>query len=188
MSAEPEFQSREAKRIWADFSARLEWTYRDLPREERDEAIAEAQMHVLEACADAQGTGEADRLNAAIRRFGPLARRPSRWRVPAALALQYGAILAIGTLAFLTLALAAMMIAEIFNPSGVGLWVFPDGDWSLSFNRQAGGEEILGTWFIPVMMVVCAVLAGVIYGVHRLALGERNPLSAWKTGPNDAAS
>lgn len=187
MSAEPVFQSREAKRLWADFIARLKWAYRGLPRDERAEAICEAQTHVLEACAETAGTDEAARLQAAIDRFGPLARRPARWRVPAALTLQYGAILMIGTLAFLTLVLVVMMTVEIFNPSGVGVWVFPDGDWSLSFNRQAGAEEVLGGWFIPVMLAVCAVQAGLIFLLHRLALGDGNPLSAWKTSPHDAA-
>ena len=80
MSSNPTFQSREAQRLWNEFVSQLAWHFRDLPGEDRADAVSEAKSHVLDAFTETEDGDERERLSAAIDRFGPLETRPSAFR------------------------------------------------------------------------------------------------------------
>ncbi|WP_417488353.1 hypothetical protein [Maricaulis sp.] len=175
-----ELTTAEARRLWADFLRRLDWANRELGTEDRAEARAEAAAHMREAMGDARADDEVDRLLAAIAEFGDPPAPPPVWLKPAAVIGHYLSIMVIGVTGLIVLVFAHMAIMEIINPAGVGLWVYPDDSaLTLSYEAQPGADEILGAGFIPVMLAVCAVLSGAIYGLWRFALSPRGPVAGW---------
>ncbi|WP_323761690.1 hypothetical protein [Maricaulis sp.] len=180
MTTDLDLLGDDAKRIWRQFLRRLDWANRNLAAEDRAEARAEAAAHMREAMGDARAEGEAERLLAAIAEFGDPPAPPPVWRKPAAIVGHYCSIMVIGATGLVVLALLHMAVMEIFNPAGVGVWVFPDeAGFTLSYEAQQGAEEVLGAGFIPVMLALCAILGGAIYGLWRFALSPRGPVAGW---------
>ena len=179
MTSGLDFQDIESRRRWAEFLRRLDYRHRGLPAAERAELRAEAEAHIRDAMAEMGPGAEVERLDAALRSYGDLPAAPPVWRKPAAMLGHYAGILVIGMMGLTALALLHIGVMDWFDPAGVGLWVYPDGDWSLSYEAQPGAEERLGAWFSPVMLAASALLAGVIYGLWRSCVAPASPLARW---------
>ncbi|RKQ94240.1 hypothetical protein [Maricaulis maris] len=169
-----------ARTLWRRFLKRLDWSNRTLGPDERAEARAEAAAHMREAMGETTAETEAGQLADAIAGFGDLPAPPPAWRQPVAHLVHYLAIMVIGATGLMVLVFFHMAVMEIFNPDGVGLWLYPDEvGLTLSYEVQPGAREALGAAFIPVMLLVNAVLIAAIYGLWRLALSPRGPVSRW---------
>ncbi|WP_203295012.1 hypothetical protein [Maricaulis parjimensis] len=180
MQINVEFETHEARRLWADFLKRLDWSNRHLPSADRSEARDEAIAHMAELLAASPIEDETDKLRDALQRFGPLPAPPPVWRKPLAVALHYLAIMTIGASGLVLLILLHMTVMEAFNPGEVGLYVYPgDGLPTLSYETQSGAREILGAGFIPVMLAIIAAGSAALFGLWRLALAPEGPVSRW---------
>ncbi|MAK63773.1 MAG: hypothetical protein CMF75_03365 [Maricaulis sp.] len=175
-----EFSTPEARHLWSDFLRRLDWSNRHLPRAEREDAQAEAMAHMAELIAISTQETEADRLRDALSRFGALPSPPPVWRAPLAIGLHYLAIMIIGATGLVLLILLHMVVMELFNPAGVGLYLYPgDPVPTLSYENQPDAEEVLGGWFIPAMLLIILATGAALYGLWRLTLAPTGPVSRW---------
>jgi hypothetical protein len=180
MQPDLELETPEARRIWKDFLRRLDRSNRALSEQEREEARAEAIAHIAELLAEETGDDEADRLRKALARFGLPPALPPLWRKPLAHMLHYFAIMVMGAGGLVVLALLHMAVMEVFNPAGVGLYLYPgDAGITLSYENQAGARELLGGWFIPAILSVSLLAVGGLFGLWRLALCPSGPISRW---------
>lgn len=174
-----EFSSVDARRTWSRFKRDLAYRYRDLPPEDRIEAVAEAAAHIYEAIADAPGDTEHARLTAALAGFGELPAAPPAWRKPLGVALHQGAILILGVTGFFLAVLLHMAVMEVLNPDAVGLYVHSAGDFTLSYEIQPQSREVLGGWFIQAILGFVGVAGAALYGLYRLAIASTGPVSGW---------
>lgn len=175
-----ELTTAEARRLWTDFLRRLDWSNRDLPGPEREEAKAEVIAHIAEDMAALDLPDEVERLREALDRFGIPPAPPPAWRKPLAIVLHYLAIMVMGASGLVILILLHMTLMEALNPAAVGLYIYPgDTVLTLSYENQAGAREILGAWFIPAMLVVSAFGSAALYGLWKLALSPTGPVSRW---------
>ena len=175
-----ELTTAEARRLWTDFLRRLEWSHRHLPGPERAEAKAEAVAHIAENMATLDLPDEADRLREALNRFGVPAAPPPPWRKPLAIGLHYLAIMVMGASGLVILILLHMILMKAFNPDAVGLYLYPgDPVLTLSYETQVGAREILGAWFIPILLAISALGSAALYGLWKLALSPSGPVSRW---------
>lgn len=168
-----------ARRLWQDFLRRLDWANRDLDAADRADISAEAATHIRDAM---EGLGEGDeltRLQAAITGYGELPAAPPVWRQPAAVMLHYGSILTLGVAGIFILIFLHMAAMEVLHPQAVGLWHYAGGDWALSYEAQAEADEVLGGWFIPAILSVCALGSGLLYALWRFAVAPGGPVSRW---------
>tara|TARA_R110002072_G_scaffold1395_2_gene11765 strand:- start:744 stop:1292 length:549 start_codon:yes stop_codon:yes gene_type:complete len=169
----------QARRLWQDFQRRLDWSNRELNTAERADIRAEAATHIREAMDRLTSGDEYTRLQMAIESYGVLPDAPPAWRRPLAVIVHYGSILALGVVGVFVLIFLHMVVMEVFYPDAVGLWQHSAGDWSLSYEVQDGAEEILGAWFIPVMLTVCALISALLYALWRFAVAPKGPVSRW---------
>lgn len=169
----------EARRLWQDFQRRLNWANRALDAAERAEICAEAATHIRDAMQELTEGDEFTRLQAAIASYGDLPPAPPGWRRPAASVLHYASILTLGVAGVFVLILLHMAVMEMFHPQGVGLWHYAAGDWSLSYEAQDGAEEVLGAWFIPAVLGLCAIASALLYALWRFAVAPAGPVSRW---------
>lgn len=173
-----ELETAEARLLWARYRRRLAWRDRDLPAAERAERVMEAEAHIADALAEAQGGSEADRLRAALDAFGKLEDPPAAWRVPVYFALRYVAMTAIALSGLLALALLHMAVMEVFSPDAVGLYWHPGDGFTLSYENQPGSREVLGAWFIPAALAAATALIGIAAGLYRLVSPSASNASA----------
>ena len=173
------FSTPESRRVWKDFQRRLDWANRDLDAADRADISAEAATHIRDAMAGLAEGDELTRLQAAIASYGELPAAPPAWRRPAAILLHYGSILALGVAGVFVLVLLHMTIMEVLHPQAVGLWRYPGGDWSLSYEAQDGAVEVLGAWFIPAVLSVCALASALLYALWRVAVAPGGLVSRW---------
>ncbi|WP_417489704.1 hypothetical protein [Maricaulis sp.] len=173
------FSTPEARRLWQDFQRRLDRANRELDAAARADISAEAASHIRDAMEALDEGDELTRLQAAISSYGDLPAAPPAWRQPAAVVLHYGSILALGIAGIFVLIFLHMTVMEVFNPQGVGLWHYGQGDWSLSYEAQVGATEVLGGWFIPAMLTLSAVIAALLYALWRFAVAPGGPVSTW---------
>jgi hypothetical protein len=171
-----------ARRLWQDFLRRLNWVNRDLDAADRADISAEAATHIRDAMEGLAEGDELTRLQAAITGYGELPAAPPVWRQPAAIILHYGSILALGVAGIFVLILLHMAVMEVFYPQAVGLWHYRQGDWALSYEAQEGAGEVLGAWFIPAILSLCAAASALLYTLWRFAVAPSGPVSRWMKG------
>lgn len=163
-----EFETAEARRIWADYRRRLAWRDRDLPAIERSERVLEAEAHIAEAMQEASDDSEPERLRAALDAFGSLDAPPPAWRAPVHFALRYLGMSVVVVCGLFALAFLHMAAMDAFNPDAVGLYWRPGDGYTLSYENQPGSREVLGAWFIPAALAASVSLIGIAAGVYRL--------------------
>lgn len=176
------FSTPQARRLWADFQRRLDWANRELDLADRADISAEAAAHIRDAMAGLTEGDELMRLQASIAGYGELPAAPPAWRRPAAILLHYGSILAIGVIGVFVLVLLHMAVMEVLNAQAVGLWHFADGDWALSYEAQTDADEVLGGWFIPAVLSLCALTSALLYKLWRFAVAPGGLISGWMKG------
>ena len=173
------FSTPQARRLWQDFLRRLDRANRELDVADRADISAEAATHIRDAMEALSDGDELTRLQAAIASYGDLPAAPPAWRQPAAVVLHYGSILALGVAGVFVLILLHMAVMEVLNAPGVGLWRFAGGDWALSYEAQTDAEEVLGGWFIPVVLSACAIASAGLYALWRFAVAPSGAVSVW---------
>lgn len=173
------FSTPQARRTWADFQRRLDWANRELTPADRADIAAEVAAHICDAMARFTEGDELMRLQASIAGYGELPAAPPVWRRPAATMVHYGSILAIGVIGVFVLVLLHMTAMEVLNAQSVGLWHFADGDWALSYEAQADANEVLGGWFIPAVLSLCALTSALLYKLWRFAIAPGGLISSW---------
>jgi hypothetical protein len=173
-----QFDTDAARQAWTRFRRNLNWANRSLPHEDQQEALAEASAHIRDAMATGHGD-ELARLTAAISGFGPLTVAPPVWQLPLAVTLHYAAILVIGVTGFCLTILMHMGIMDLINPDAVGLWIYTEGDWALSYEAQPAAREILGFWFLPAIIATISIIGGGLYALWRVALAPGGPVARW---------
>ncbi|MHA6288933.1 hypothetical protein [Maricaulis sp. CAU 1757] len=171
--------SRAARRLWARFLNHLDHNHADLDATQRDELRDDATAHIADAMArDAEGS-EAERLQRAIDQFGvPPAPAPA-WQAQAGTLLHYGSLPVLGLGGLLVALLVIAALWDLVPPHHAGLWVYPDGAFSLSFEAQDGAVDVLGPWFTPLALIAAAGLAGALESLRRLAVSADGPARRW---------
>ncbi|WP_417496913.1 hypothetical protein [Maricaulis sp.] len=169
----------EARRLWQNFQRRLDRANREIDAADRADISAEAATHIRDAMEALSEGDELTRLQAAIASYGDLPAAPPVWRQPVAIVLHYGSILALGVAGIFVLVFLHMTVMEVFTPQGVGLWHHGQGDWSLSYGAQEGATEVLGGWFIPAMLTLCACVSALLYALWRFSVAPGGPVSRW---------
>jgi len=173
------FSTPEARSVWQDFQRRLDWANRDLDAADRADIGAEAATHIRDAMEGLSEGDELSRLQAAIASYGALPAAPPAWRRPVAIITHYGSILALGVVGVFVLIFLHMAVMEVLNAQAVGLWHFASGDWALSYEAQPDANEVLGPWFIPAILSLCALASALLYALWRFAVAPDGPVSGW---------
>lgn len=169
-----EFESRSAQRRWRRLIGDFEHAWRNLPADERRERRAELAAHVHDAMGEAAGD-EDSRLRAAIAAYGPPPPAPPGWLPAAAQALHYAALPMIGCGALLATLLVALALSDLVPPHGAGLYLWPDGDFALSFERQAGARDLAGPAFAPTLLLIAAALTYALRRLWAVAVAPDSP-------------
>jgi|GEM_PF-2473480 len=172
-------ETQDAQKRWQAFCRDLQFRDRNLPKEDAADTLAEITAHVHDALAHAEGASELDRLNACLTAFGPIPAAPPTWRKPLAVMLHYLAIMVIGVTGLFLITLLHMGVMDIFNPDGVGLWVYANGEFSLSYEIQADAEEVAGVWFLPAILGVTAAISGLLFVLYRIAIAPQGRIAQW---------
>lgn len=202
MSRWTELADPGARRVAADYFARVDRALAALPRAEAEEVKAELEAHLFDGLADAGGEGETE-AHAVLAQLGEpenflpplvadrLRARAGRTYRPGdvAAALVRGtangvAGLALSTAAGLGYAIAALFVwmgvLRFFVREGVGLYRLDDGRIFFGVDDTLGGVDLLGLWFAPL-----AIGAGVmLYAALTWAFG-RIRLRPRAAGPTD---
>lgn len=202
MSRWTELADAGARRVAADYFARVDRALAALPRGEAEEVKAELEAHLFDGLADAGGDSETE-AHAVLEHLGEpesflpplvadrLRARAGRTYRPGdvAAALVRGAAngvagLVLSTAAGLGYAIAALFVwmgvLRFFVREGVGLYRLDDGRIFIGVDETLGGVDLLGLWFAPL-----AIGAGVVlYAALTWAFG-RIRLRPRAAGPKD---
>nr|WP_315193595.1 DUF1700 domain-containing protein [uncultured Flavobacterium sp.] len=169
------FSQEASKRIYIDYMKRVKKVTSSLSKQNQDDIYMEFNSHIFEAIRQKNGINEIDllldileklgipeevlkplvadkKLEQATKTFNPM-------HVFKALVLNFTngiTYIIFFFLYMLLLGFVFLIFAKIVNPSGVGLF-YKDSSFmvlGLSDNtNQVGVKEILGNWFIPVMII-----------------------------------
>ncbi len=175
-----EFQEEKAQKIYNDYLKRAERMVKTLPQEDRNDVLMEFNSHIYEAMQHASGN-EAQNLTAILQKIGapeevlqPLVAdkklvqatktfNPLHVFKALALNITNGISYIIFSILYLMLFCFIFLIyLELVQPENTGLF-YSDGNFeALGFSSDNFGkpanEEVLGHWFIPVMVVTIVLL------------------------------
>ena len=175
MSSAFPIQNKTAQQVWANFDRELRHKLKPLPEAEREDIRLEILSHLYDSAynfapADnVEGTSEEARLIDAISRLGspeeylepliadilmnqkvakgnPMAVLTSLRNSVGKGAVQGLTTLVLGFGYFWVIMILIMSVTHLVNPD-VGLWVYPGGDISLSFEAQPGATQWFPQWF-----------------------------------------
>lgn len=186
------FQQTASQRVYDDYINRIKRTVTPLSKEDREDILMEFNSHIFEGMQRDAGDYEVDKLldvigklgapeevlkplvaekklNQATKTFNPL-------HVFKALVLNISNGIAYVIFALLYLILFGFIFiigAKAYNPSEVGLFFKGDafvalGKISPDIRAARGVHEVLGDWFIPVMLMATLCLYFVITLLLRL--------------------
>lgn len=170
------FKQSASQKIYDDYIKRIKRMLSDIPKEDRLDVLMEFNSHIYESTHNSSIADEVDdlmdvveklgapevvliplkaqkKLDQATRTFNPI-------HVFKAIIWNIGNGVSYIIFAFLYLLLGAFIFcifAKIWNPSDVGMF-FHDGKFqslgTYSGYGNDGVKEVLGNWFIPVMIIV----------------------------------
>lgn len=178
------FSQEASKRVYNDYMKRVKKATNSLSKQNQDDVYMEFNSHIFEAIQHKNGVNEIDllldileklgipeevlkplvadkKLEQATRTFNPI-------HIFKALVLNFTNGITYVIFFFLYLLLFGfvfLIFAKITNPSEVGL--FYKGDSFMVLGKagntnQPGVKELLGNWFIPVMVISTAVFYALI--------------------------
>lgn len=173
-----EFKLSASQKIYADYIKRIKKMSATLPNEDRQELLMEFNSHIYEATAESTKEAEVDKLMDVIEKLGspeevlkPMIAERKLYQasktfnplhVFKAIALNIGNGIAYFFFAIMYLLLGGFIFtifAKITNPEEVGLF-FNDGKFQalgamdIDSINNSGSYEVLGNWYIPVMIIV----------------------------------
>jgi len=172
-----EFKLSASSKIYADYMKRMKRMIHTLPKEDQEDILMEFNSHIYESTQGSDQSNEVDKLMDVIQKLGSpeevlktmvaerklvqATRSFNPLHVFKAIIMNIGNGIAYIFFAFLYLLLGAFIFtifAKIINPDDVGMF-FKDGHFmalgSIDAETIASDNyyEVLGNWFIPVMIV-----------------------------------
>lgn len=185
------FKNTTSQRIYDNYMRRLKRTVSTLNKVDSEEVLLEFNSHIFEATQLSKDTSEEDLLFNVLDKLGvpeevlkPLIAdkklaeatktlNPIRIFKALILNIKNGISYIIFTILYLSLfGFIYSIILKILNPNEVGLW-FKNGSFEnlggyKGISENDGVVEVLGNWFIPVMMACIIVLFIIITLLLRL--------------------
>jgi len=170
-----EFKQQAAQRIYDDYIKRINRTIASLSRADQQDIQLEFNSHIYESMQGSTSESEIDSLLDVLQKLGApeevliqlvadkKLEQATRTFNPAhifkalALNISNGVSYTIFIILYLILGVGVFSVgAKIFYPEKVGFYVYEKG-WSIGIGENTG-TEVLGNWFIPVMLGVLLVL------------------------------
>ena len=170
-----EFKQQAAQRIYDDYIKRINRTVASLSKPDQQDIQLEFNSHIYESMLGSTLETEIDSLLDVLQKLGApeevliqlvadkKLEQATRTFNPAhifkalALNISNGISYTIFIILYLILGVGVFSVgAKIFYPDKVGFYVYEKG-WSIGIGENSG-TEVLGNWFIPVMLGVLLVL------------------------------
>ncbi|WP_286927647.1 HAAS signaling domain-containing protein [Flavobacterium sp. UBA4197] len=187
------FRDQNSKRIYLDYIARIQQATKVLDKENQQEILLEINSHIYESLMDnaAGGKGEVEKLLDVVEKLGqpevflkPLVaekkleeatRTFNPVKIIKALALNIGngiSYVIFAALYLLLFGFLFVIVAKIADPQNVGLFYRKDVVFILGYYREKGVDytqyEQLGSWFIPLMLLLAVIFYVLITLLLRL--------------------
>ena len=169
-----EFKQEAAQRIYDDYIKRINRTVATLSNADQQDIQLEFNSHIYESMQGSNKESEIDSLLDVLQKLGApeevltqlvadkKLEQATRTFNPAhifkalALNISNGISYTIFIILYLILGIGVFSVgAKIFYPDKVGFYVYEKG-WSIGIGENSG-TEVLGNWFIPVMLGVLLV-------------------------------
>jgi hypothetical protein len=169
------FEHEAAQRIYDDYLKRISRTVATLSKADQEDIQLEINSHIYESMQGGNKESEIDSLLDVLQKLGAPEEvlkqlvadkkmeqatktfNPAHVFKALALNISNGISYTIFAIMYLILAIGVFSIgAKIFYPDKVGFYVYEKG-WSIGIGENSG-EEVLGNWFIPVMLGAMLVL------------------------------
>jgi hypothetical protein len=170
-----EFKQKAAQRIYDDYIKRINRSVASLSKADQQDIQLEFNSHIFESMQGSTLESEIDSLLDVLQKLGApeevltqlvadkKLEQATRTFNPAhifkalALNVSNGISYTIFIILYLILGIGVFSVgAKIFYPDKVGFYVYEKG-WSIGIGENSG-TEVLGNWFIPVMLGVLLVL------------------------------
>ena len=170
-----EFKQEAAQRIYDDYIKRINRTVATLSNADQQDIQLEFNSHIYESMQGSSKESEIDSLLDVLQKLGAPEEvlnqlvadkkleqatktfNPVHIFKALALNISNGISYTIFVILYLILGIGVFSVgAKIFFPDKVGFYVYEKG-WSIGIGENSG-TEVLGNWFIPVMLGVLLVL------------------------------
>ena len=170
-----EFEQKAAQRIYDDYVKRINRTVATLSKADQHDILLEFNSHIYESMQGSDKESEIDSLLDVLQKLGAPEEvltqliadkkleqatktfNPAHIFKALALNISNGISYTIFAILYLILGIGVFSVgAKIFYPDKVGFYVYEKG-WSIGIGENSG-TEVLGNWFIPVMLGVLLVL------------------------------
>ena len=180
-----EFKQEAAQRIYDDYIKRINRTVATLSNADQQDIQLEFNSHIYESMQGSSKESEIDSLLDVLQKLGAPEEvltqlvadkkleqatktfNPAHIFKALALNISNGISYTIFAILYLILGIGVFSVgAKIFYPDKVGFYVYEKG-WSIGIGENSG-TEVLGNWFIPVMLG--AILALYIFTTLMLRL------------------
>jgi len=180
-----EFKQEAAQRIYDDYIKRINRTVATLSNADQQDIQLEFNSHIYESMQGSNKESEIDSLLDVLQKLGAPEEvltqlvadkkleqatktfNPAHIFKALALNISNGISYTIFAILYLILGIGVFSVgAKIFYPDKVGFYVYEKG-WSIGIGENSG-TEVLGNWFIPVMLG--AILALYIFTTLMLRL------------------
>jgi len=171
-----QFSSNNAQRVYDDYIHRSRKMLKILSNKDKEDCLLEINSYIYEYMEEHKGTDETEKLLNIIQRLGApeetlkeviAAKKtsqaiktfnPKHLAQALLLNIRNGFIYILLFLLFIMLlGFPVLIVAKIMHPEQVGLYVGP-GTFAFGIADDPNTREVLGNWFIPVTIVLTAVL------------------------------
>lgn len=171
-----EFKQQAAQRIYEDYIKRINRSIASLSKADQHDIQLEFNSHIYEGMQGSTLESEIDSLLDVTQKLGApeevliqlvadkKLEQATRTFNPAhifkalALNISNGISYTIFIILYLILGVGVFSVgAKIFYPNKVGFYIYETGGWSIGIGENTG-TEVLGNWFIPVMLGALLVL------------------------------
>ncbi len=179
------FEESASQRVYDDYIGRVKRVTAGLLKDDRQDVLMEFNSHIYEGMQRRGDNQEIDQLLDVIAKLGvpeevlkPLVAEKKLYQatktfnpvhVFKALVLNVSNGISYVFLSLLYLfqfAFVFLIFAKLNNPAEVGLFFDDDGFRAMGMSSMQGTREVLGNWFIPLMLVA----AGLLYVITTLLL------------------
>lgn len=174
------FKQQAAQRIYDDYINRIERTVKSLGAKDKEDVLMEFNSHIYESCQQLEANSEVDKLLDVVQKLGapeevlqPLlaekkleqaTRTFNPVHVFKAIVLNIGngiSFMILGLLYLMLFIFVFTIFWKLLQPNEIGFFI-GEGDFYIGAANweklQSGAiREVLGNWFIPVMIVVSMV-------------------------------
>jgi len=182
MNEIPKFTAKNSIKIWNDYFRRIRKNLSLLNQQQKQDLIKELEGHIYESYLESEGGNETEKLLNALERMGDpdeflkpllskeLLMKGTKSFSPIAIfkglylniyaglkAVFLSLVFGVGFL--LSVIMAILAVVKLILPERVGLFLFPDGNWSFGIIANiTGANEILGYWIVPLCLIFAVAL------------------------------